>query len=326
MAYVQARRSQRNQPTLHADSPGHAQQLLRQRNRTDTENKISEGPARPLQEDRYPRESFRELDKFAEHGDDSSGYFLIKHLVLASDQAMASVLDFEEPVVAGDPLQRHAHFPQRSKWILRAMDEERWGSQIFEMICPRSFRPVRRMQRIGDQQQTVRDALILGCQHGCLAASVRLSSEIHSRRAFPHALDCPTKSLAILGGSSGIRRPFRPFLTERHIASQDGYAAFGESCRQGYKHSGIRVAARAVSQHEGRAAIRSMEKPAHRRPFRVVTIERLDTSFRHGSLLRVPGILVEAQPAGILVDKSESIHYGRTLRRYFRILLPELEA
>ena len=101
MAYAQQRGSQHNEPILHTDFPRHAQQVLRQRNRTDTENKIAEGlatSARGRQE--TPRESFCALNQFAERGDDSSGYFLIKHLCVATDQAMASVVDFKEPVAA----------------------------------------------------------------------------------------------------------------------------------------------------------------------------------------------------------------------------------
>ena len=101
MAYAQERESQHNEPILPTDFPRHAQQVLRQRNRTDTDNKIPEGlstSAAGRQE--TARESFCELNQFAERGDDSSGYVPIQRLCRASDQAMASVLDFKEPVAA----------------------------------------------------------------------------------------------------------------------------------------------------------------------------------------------------------------------------------
>lgn len=101
MAYAQERESQHNEPILSTDFPRHAQQVLRQRNRAKTENKIAEGlstSAAGRQE--TARESFCELNQFAERGDDSSGYIPIKHLCVATDQAMATVLDFKEPVAA----------------------------------------------------------------------------------------------------------------------------------------------------------------------------------------------------------------------------------
>ena len=101
MAYAQERGSQHNEPILHTVFPRHAQQVLRQRNRTKIENKIAEGLSTSTPGRQEPaRESFCELNQFAERGDDSSGYVLIKHLCLAPDQAMASVLDFKEPVAA----------------------------------------------------------------------------------------------------------------------------------------------------------------------------------------------------------------------------------
>jgi hypothetical protein len=68
---------------------------------------------------------------------------------------MASTGDRQEFGSRGDEFQRRCHLINGAKSIPQAMNEQRWGSETWEMPGPQLARPLRRMKRVREQQELI---------------------------------------------------------------------------------------------------------------------------------------------------------------------------
>jgi hypothetical protein len=130
------------------------------------------------------------------------------------------------------------------------MDKHSWNAQVWQVLRARLVGPTGGVQRIREQQQSIRER-ILRQQHTGLPSTIALPAEKYAPRYnFSHGRDRMAQSFAIAGGISGPGRPKVSHLPEGQINSQDGKSGASESLgkRDQQRHSGI--AAGAVRQDE----------------------------------------------------------------------------
>jgi hypothetical protein len=68
-------------------------------------------------------------------------------------------------------------FGGRTEGVAGAVDEEGGAAEFREVCGAEGFRPARRVQRIGEEQEPGRDAGSSGCEHGCLASAIGMAAE-----------------------------------------------------------------------------------------------------------------------------------------------------
>lgn len=90
---------------------------------------------------------------------------------------MACAGDWQEFGSRGDELQRRGHFIDGAKSIPQAMNEQRRGSEAWEVRCPQLARPLRRMERVREQQELIDETRFSGSQHGGLSSSIGVTTQ-----------------------------------------------------------------------------------------------------------------------------------------------------
>src|SRR5215510_114077 len=148
------------------------------------------------------------------------------------------------------------------------MDKKYRPTELWKMAGAQLVGLARRMQRIGEQQQSVRQFRMLRNQHRGLAAPVGVSAGKYSSGSFwLKQLDCPANSLPVTLRHSRKRRTKRTRLSKRQIATQYGEAGFCKRRRE--IHQKIRLTIRPCAmRQQKRISIRhsrSMQESAHRR-------------------------------------------------------------
>ena len=93
---------------------------------------------------------------------------------------MTGAVDRREIGARRNQRQRGLHFLDRSKRVARAVHEQRRRLHRSEVAGARLLWLARRMQRIRQQQQRVRDSRLLRRQHGRLPASIGMAAQKHT--------------------------------------------------------------------------------------------------------------------------------------------------
>ena len=176
-------------------------------------------------------------------------------------------------------LQRALKFLNRPEGIAGALNEQRWRSQVWEMLRPLLLGPARRMQRIGQQQQSRNQVWgvmgKLGAEHAGLASAIGVSAEIDVSRRFAafvprrvirvptlsrqrtpgwgihHSPECGNRVLqagAVARGVARSRWPEGSRLAKGKIAAEHAEPGFGEGVSQCAGPWGLCTAACAVCQ------------------------------------------------------------------------------
>ncbi len=106
------------------------------------------------------------------------------------------------------------------------------------------------MERIGKQQEAVRDVGILRREHGRLPPAVGMAAEEdRPRHDTPQSLHGAAEPGAVRGAAV-VRWPGRALLPERQIAAEHGDARGGERLGGGGEQGRGTVAAGAMRQHQ----------------------------------------------------------------------------
>lgn len=128
--------------------------------------------------------------------------------------------------------ERRSHLFYGAKRITRPMDEQRWSQQPREVLGTELFNLARRMQRIGEQEQSIGDGGRLRSQKGCLPPSVRVPTEDDEFRCdLTHCFGGALQSLPIARGCARERRTGGVHLAIRKIAAQNVKSGAGECFR-----------------------------------------------------------------------------------------------
>ena len=132
------------------------------------------------------------------------------------------------------------------------------------MIDSQPIRLARRMQRIREQQQRLRDAGLFGRQHRRLASAIGLATEINRGNDLTHRRYRFLQPLAVSGGTRGRWRSSRTPLAERQVATQNaepGRRQHGGGSDQKRRPA---IAAGTMGQHQrpSRGCGRPVQEPA----------------------------------------------------------------
>ena len=108
----------------------------------------------------------------------------------------------------------------------------------------------RRVKRIGESQQTIRQSRLLGCKHGGLASAIRLTAQENATRSkFPNHVDCTAQSYAVFSSASSWW-PMRTRLPEWQIAPEHAQSGFSKRLGQRHQERRITVAAGSMGKNE----------------------------------------------------------------------------
>jgi len=113
----------------------------------------------------------------------------------------------------------------------------------------------RRMQRVGQQEQTGDEAGLLGTEHAGLTASVGVTAEINLPGIrLLHRFNGVLEAGPVSGCVAGAGRSPGAGLPVRQVAAQDLEAFCCEDFGQSYQDRGLCVPASAMREHEGVAS------------------------------------------------------------------------
>lgn len=164
---------------------------------------------------------------------------------------MTGAFHDQELRVAGDHFDGLLQFFNRSERIARAVDEQRRRVQTWQMLRALLLGFARRVQGIGEQQQSRGNFRIFGAQHARLAAAIRVAAEKNMAWNFlPERGDRILQSFAVVrgiarpGGSPGSRLP------KGQIAAQHGESRGAKRFSHGDQQWSLRIPAGAVSQNQ----------------------------------------------------------------------------
>src|SRR5271170_572473 len=120
-----------------------------------------------------------------------------------------------------DERQRRFHLVEGSESVTCAVNEECRCLQAREVRRPQFRELLRRMKRVGEQQQCFDKAVLVSRQHRCLPASIGMAPEKNPARSQTlHRLNCRAKPLLIPFSAAPLWRPLRTQLAEREIATK----------------------------------------------------------------------------------------------------------
>ena len=151
----------------------------------------------------------------------------------------------------GNLLDRSAQLLNRTERISRPMHEQSRDVDVRKVRRPQLLRPIGRVQRIAEQQQTVCHVGVLRSQHAGLAPAIRVASyEDAPRSDLAKPADRLADAGAILPGRAWMRRSVRPAQAEGKIESIYRDTGFGEGIRHGREQRGLAVDARAMRERQ----------------------------------------------------------------------------
>ena len=151
-----------------------------------------------------------------------------------------------------DHLQRAFELFCGAEGIAGAVDEQCWCAQVGQVLRALLLRVARRMERIGEQQESAYQSRLFRTQHAGLASAVGMapqddsgfcgrvripaSGNIGRKRGTERGLycgNCVLQSCPVPGGVAGTGRAERSRLPIRQIAAEHGDSGGGESIGQG---------------------------------------------------------------------------------------------
>src|SRR6202020_1356872 len=120
-----------------------------------------------------------------------------------------------------DKRERSSHLVDRTEAIVRPVHEECGDLQTRQVRRTQLGRPLWRMERVGEQQQTVRHTGLSGGQHGCLPSSIGMTAKEQTPRVLsPHAGGGCSQSLLVTFSAAARWRPVRPKLAKGQVAAE----------------------------------------------------------------------------------------------------------
>lgn len=172
--------------------------------------------------------------------------------------------------MARDEAESRAHFIERTERIARAVNEQGGCAQLRKMRGARLLRFIRRMERVRQQEQRIRNRLVLGCQHAGLPAAVGVPAQKQANRmavargGLPNDLYRAPQSRAVLR-TIAERRTVRARLAERQIAAQHHDAGRGECLGHGDQQRRVAVGSCAMGEHERvrQSSVGAVQEAAH---------------------------------------------------------------
>ena len=119
------------------------------------------------------------------------------------------------------------------------------------MPCSQLTGSLRRVERVGEQQELIDETGFRCGQHGSLPSSVRMAAHKNSARGLPlHGSNCCSKSLLVTFRAATLRRPVRPQLAKGQVAAEDGQPGGAESTCERREKGRVAVRSRTVRQYQ----------------------------------------------------------------------------
>ena len=142
------------------------------------------------------------------------------------------------------------HFIERTERIPRAVYEQHRRIQFREVRCTQLRWFAGRVQRIGEQQQAIREAGRFGCQHTRLPAAIRLSSEPHliGMMLFADLQNLFTQAFPVARRVPRTRWSFGALLSKCQIVTQHIHSMLDERVCESHKQRSVAVGSSAVRE------------------------------------------------------------------------------
>lgn len=148
---------------------------------------------------------------------------------------MRRSLDDNQIGARGNRNQRGAHFRDGSERVARAVNEQRRRPQLIKVRRAKPVRFARRMQRVGEQHQSICQTRVLGRGHSCLAPSIGMAPEKHPPGCkLPQRFCRASDAFAIARRLRRVRRSTAPFLPVREIEAQNQRPRLRKSLGDGF--------------------------------------------------------------------------------------------
>ena len=184
---------------------------------------------------------------------------------------------------------RRFHLRNRPESIARPMNKQRRRSQLRKVPGSHHIRPLRRMQRIRQQQKRFGKAGFGRRQHRSLPSPIGMAAQKDAAFCLsPQRGNRRTQAGLVAFSASARRRPAGTQLTKRQIASQHHPSGFAKGVRQSHQQRRLAVGSGAVSQHQAvrPRGLGAMEES----PNRVIlcrSVQELTARFHRSRRLRV---------------------------------------
>jgi len=174
------------------------------------------------------------------------------HLPLT--QIMPHTRHRDQPCPSRNKRNRRPHLLHRPERILHPTDKQRRRPQGREVPRPQLPRSPRRMQRIGQQQQPIRQIRLLRRQHGRLPPPIRMPRQ-NQRTAHhsPHPQSRRPNPIPVPRRGRRRRRPERTPHPVRQIVPQHNRPRRAQRLRHRHKRRRRAVAPRPMCQHDTRS-------------------------------------------------------------------------
>jgi hypothetical protein len=180
-------------------------------------------------------------------------YHFVGHLIaiLLRDEFVSGASDRKQFGSRGDELQRGNHLVDGAKPVPHAMNKHCGGLELREMRGSQLFGPLRRVERVGEQEESIGDAGLRRAEHRGLPPAIRMTAqEDAGRRLLAHGCNGGFESLPITLGAAAWRWPMGSQLAKRKIAAEYSQARGAERISQREEKRRIAVGSRAVGQNK----------------------------------------------------------------------------
>ncbi len=176
------------------------------------------------------------LKQLAKLGDDQRRQFFS---VALGEKLMTRGGDFEDLGFRRDQLYGICEFFVRREAVAAAVHEERGRMQVREMRGSKLRTLFRRMQWVGEKQESIGDLRMGGGEDGRLASAVRVAAEINSAMNLgAQELHRLAKSVLIFFGAAARRRAVWTLLAEGKIAAENSHTGIRKRIRNSDKKRG----------------------------------------------------------------------------------------
>src|SRR6266852_5571517 len=205
-----------------------------------------EGRPRLYQSSAFLDKSFQEYLKF---GHDAGGQFVGGPL---GYKVVARAVHFQHGVWGGNQLQSGAHFRSGAEWVAGTVNEERGRGQPWEMAGTKLIRLSRRMKRVGEQEQAIRQLGLFRDEHGRLSSAVRMATQKYvTIFLLPHDRDGAAQSVPVPDSAGGGRRSMWAQAAEWQIEPQNGEPRPGKRIGHLYQQFRLAVCASDMREYNG---------------------------------------------------------------------------
>lgn len=180
---------------------------------------------------------------------------------------MGGAIDLQESVRGRNESQCCVHLVGRAEGVARAVDEEGRGAQLGKVGSAELGGFVRRVKRIGEEQEAIDELRILGKEHGGLAAAVGMAAEKNTAAdLFFDERDGAAQAVAVAFGIA-TRRAKAAVNAKGQIEAEHREIGSGESVGDCDEQFRLAIGAGAVSEEKCLTVGigRQMEKATNRR-------------------------------------------------------------